>query len=456
VKRRDTIERARGFLREGLWANEPASRWIVARAVGLLQFAVLAAEGFVRDRLLLQASSLSYFTVISLIPVFAIVIGIAAAIGVDSGFADKIVAEIAAGAPDAQQGILDQIRDADFKALGGIGAAIVFVTTVFGISNVERAFNSIWGVQKPRSWGRRFPDYLAILVVVPLMAAALSVATGLKSEWLMQQLSQFETFELLYEIGLRQLPWVMLSLAFALMFWFLPNTSVRLTSALLGGAISGVLVLLAQDVYIRYSVGVARADALFGAFAQLPLLFLWIYIFWAIVLFGAELAFAHQNLASYRRELRGAGAAPAEREALALRMAIHIARAFHDGVAAPTVDALANGLSASTRSVRELLEPMEAANILSRCGGPSDEDAFQLGRPAEHIPVGDILSCIRGSREAIRADATDEVVDRLLSALDADVASGGGGRTLAELVAEMPASAEDSALETTAERVGFA
>ena len=111
MKRRESIERARGFLREGLWADEPASRWIVARAVGLLQFAVLVAQGFVRDRLMLQASSLSYFTVISLIPVFAIVIGIAAAIGIDSSFADRIVAEIVAGAPEAQQGIVEQIRE---------------------------------------------------------------------------------------------------------------------------------------------------------------------------------------------------------------------------------------------------------------------------------------------------------------------------------------------------------
>lgn len=455
MTQRGSIERARVFLNEGLWASEP-SRWIVARAVGLLQFAVLAAEGFVRDRLLLQASALSYFTVVSLIPVFAIVIGIAAAIGVDSSFADRIVTEIAAGAPDTQHRILGLIRGANFKALGGIGAAVVFVMTVFGISNVERAFNTIWGVHKARSWGRRFPDYLAILVIVPLMGAALSVATGLKSEWLLQQLFEFETFARLYEVGLRQLPWLVLSLAFALMFWFLPNTSVRFTSALLGGAFSGLLVVVAQDFYIRYSVGVARADALFGAFAQLPLLFMWIYIFWAIVLFGAELAFAHQNLASYRRELRGSSAAPAEREALALRIAIYVAQAFRSAAIAPTADDLAAAIDAPIRSVRDVLEHLEGAGIVSRRSDGSRQDALQLGRPAEGIRVEEILACMRGVREVITADATAAVVERLLSALDSSAASGVGGRTLAELLAETSVSEEKVALDPLGERVGSA
>ena len=237
----------RSFLKEGLWSEEPASRWIVARAVSLLQFATMTAQGFVRDRLLLHASALTYFTMISLIPIFAIAVSIAAAIGIDSNFADGLVEKLAAGAPGLQESIVSQIKAADFKALGGIGAAIVFVLTVLGLSNVEGAFNSIWGVKKHRNWGRRFPDYLAILVVVPLLATGLSLATGLQSEWLVQRLLEYEVFSRVYEMGLRYLPWLTLTGSFALMFWFLPNTPVRFWSAALGGAANrGVSRLLTK------------------------------------------------------------------------------------------------------------------------------------------------------------------------------------------------------------------
>jgi len=428
----------RRFFKEELWSEEPASRWIVARAVSLLQFAIMTAEGFVRDRLLLHASALTYFTAISLIPVFAIVVSIAAAIGIDSSFADGLVEKLAAGAPGLQDRILSQIKSANFKALGGIGAAIVFVLTVLGLSNVEGAFNSIWGVKKHRTWSRRFPDYLAILVVVPLMATGLSLATGLQSEWLVQRLLQHETFAFVYEMGLRQLPWLTLAGSFALMFWFLPNTSVRFSSAALGGAVSALLVLFAQDIYLSYSVGVARANALFGAFAQLPLLLAWIYVFWAIVLFGAELAFAHQNLASYRQELCGSSALPAEREAIALRAALLIARAFDDASPPETADSLAARLGSPIRIVREILGRLEAAGIVSRRGESAAEEAFQLGRPSSRIRVMDVLVALRGQREPIGEDPGSVVVDRLLADLDAAAAHAQGAQTLAELLAGAP------------------
>jgi len=184
-------EQVRRFLKEGLWSEVPASRWIFGRVVSLLQFAIITAEGFVRDRLLLHASALTYFTMISLIPIFAIVVSIAASLGIDGHFADGLVEKLAAGAPGLQESIVSQIKAADFKALGGIGAALVFVLTVLGLSNVEGAFNSIWAVKKHRSSGRRFPVYPAIIVHVPLMATGLSPPSGLQRAGSRQPLLEY-------------------------------------------------------------------------------------------------------------------------------------------------------------------------------------------------------------------------------------------------------------------------
>jgi membrane protein len=440
----------RSFFREGLWSEPLGSHWLLARAVSLLQFAVMTAEGFVRDQLLLQAGALSYFTVLSLIPIIAIVVAIAASIGIDSSFAEQIVEKIAAGAPEAQERILAQVRSADFKALGSLGAGAVFLTTIFGISNVERSFNAIWGVKESRSWARRFPDYLAVLVLIPLLATSLSLATGLKSEWLVGQLFQFEAFVTLYEVGLRLLPWLVLSMVFTLMFSCLPNTRVRFRSAFLGGVVSGGLILQAQNAYIGYSVGVARADALFGAFAQLPLLFAWIYIFWAILLFGAEISFAHQNLASYRRELQGKAISAAERESIALRISIHAACAFGEAADAPTAEDLADQLCAPIRTVRGVLEDLESADILAPRGGKGDAEAFQLGQPAERIRVMDVLVAVQGGREPVSAGDAAALVERVLAKLDSAGLSNGAEQSLEDLLGELQRASANSELRLAA------
>src|SRR4030095_9452693 len=135
-------------------------------------------------------------------------------------------------------------------------------------------------------------------------------------------------------------------------YWFLPNASVRVVSAAIGGVFAGITVTVAQSLYVHWSIGVARADVLFGSFALLPLLFAWIYVFWAIVLLGAEIAFAHQNFALYRQEVRSAPATPAERDAIARQIAIDVARCFGAGDPAPHADALADELQVPVRTVR--------------------------------------------------------------------------------------------------------
>jgi len=183
------------------------------------------------------------------------------------------------------------VENANFGALGTLGAVTLFLTTVLGISNIEGALNHIWGVKQERPWSRRLPDYLAVLVVAPLLlGAALSLATTLKSQWIVQKLIEYQAFAMVYDLGLQQMPKVFMALAFGFVYWFLPNTSVRPMAALLGGVVAALLVDAALGVYLGFSVGMARANALYGVFAQIPLVFVWIYFFWAIVLFGAEIA----------------------------------------------------------------------------------------------------------------------------------------------------------------------
>jgi membrane protein len=427
---------ARTFVREELWEAQFEPRSWPDRGLRVLQFAAMVAQGFVRDRLLLRASALTYFAVLSVVPMIAIAISIGSAVGITANIAGPLVEQFAAGNPEAQKWILGFIENANFAGLGTVGAAILFLTTVLGISNIERALNHVWGVQQDRPWARRLPDYLAVLVVAPmLLGVGLSLGTTLKSQWLVQRLVEYPLFATAYELGLSQAPAVVLALAFGFLYWFLPNTQVRPFAALLGGAVASVLVGLAQTAYLNLNIGVGRASAFFGLVAWVPLLFLWIYVFWAIVLFGAEFAFAYQNLDNYRREVRGRRAGPAGREAIGVRIAVEVARRFRDGGPAWTADTLADVMHAPVRTVRDVLAHLERAGVVVALEPSAREGGMQLGRPAERILVTDVLWALRGSREPAHGDSqVAEGVERLLAELDEGTAKGAAGQTLGDVL----------------------
>ena len=230
-----------------------------------------------------------------------------------------------------------------------------------------------------------------------------------------------------------------MALAFGFIYWFLPNTSVRPIAALLGGVVSALLVDLALGVYLGFSVGMARANVLYGSFAQLPLLLVLIYFVCAIALLGAEIAFAYQNLELYRREVRGERAGPAEREAIGLRIVLEIGRAFRDAQPPWTADELADALRVPVRTVRSVLVPLQESKIVAPLDASEKENAFQLGRPAERIEVVDVLAALRGPREPAAGDAVvTQTVDTLLAELAEGEAKGAAGQSLAQVLACIP------------------
>jgi len=428
--------RIRDFLSHQLWEIEPERRSRLS-AIRLLQFSIMLVEGFVRDRLLLRASALSYFTVISLVPLLAVVVAIASAVGMGSqSFVDWVVGMISAGAPGAAEQIRGLVQRVDFTGFGTLGGAVLFVTTVLALGTVEGSLNDIWGVPSGRGFARRFADYLAVLVVAPLLGGlALSLGSSIQQHW---PASHLPALPFVSDPVGAWVPVAMLSVAFTFLYWFLPNAAVRVVSAAIGGAFAGIAVTLAQSYYVHFSIGVARADAFFGGFALLPLLFAWIYLFWAIVLLGAEIAFAHQNFALYRQEVRGAPANVAEREAIALQIAIDVARCFTASAPAPHAAALADDLQVPVRTVRAVAAQLVDAGILSTRVDTTQEQAFQLGRPAEAISASDVLLAVRGRRKpGAGGRATAAYVEQLLDEIEGAAHKGAGDRTLAELLRDL-------------------
>lgn len=430
------LKRVRTFLRDELWRFDPlrpAERTLVRS----LQFAMMVGEGFVRDQLLLRASALTYFSVLAIVPLLAIASAVVTALGVTENVVGPIIDQFAVVVPEAAEQLRGVLASTDLGALGAVGALALLLTTVLGISNVERALNHIWGVRHERPLSRRVPDYLAVLIVGPvLMGVGLSLATTVKSQWVVQKLLEEPIFRSAFELGLRELPTVLLAGGFCFLYWFMPNTRVRFLAALLGGVFSALAVNAVLAGYVGLSVGVARAQALYGVFAQLPLFFVWIYFFWAIALLGAEISFAVQNLSLYRREVRDAQRSPADREALGLRVAVEVAGQFRRGDAPLDTQALSEALDAPVRGVRDVSARLVDAGVLARQALGDGGEALGMARSPASVQVLDVLDAMRGRRDVAEGGPETDPVETTLASLDAAQRAAGGARSLEDLVTD--------------------
>ena len=160
----------RDRLREQLWSREPVRPAALGWLRNLAQLGIVIGQGFVRDQLLLRAHALTYLTLLSIIPLLALAVSLFELIGGGSEKVSRLLVEqFAAGAPEAVDRIIELVRGVNFGALGTVGGVVLIATSILAIGNVEKALNAIWGVQKQRAWVRRIPDYLAVVVVTPLL-----------------------------------------------------------------------------------------------------------------------------------------------------------------------------------------------------------------------------------------------------------------------------------------------
>lgn len=423
------IDRARRFVDVEMWRPDAPA------PIRFLQLAWVIAEGFTRDQLLLRSHSLTYITMLSLIPLLALALSLVGMLGLRERVAGELYSRAATFGPDIERTLRELIENFDFGSLGAVGGSVLLATTILTVGNVERSFNHIWGIQRQRPWVRRVPDYLAVLLIAPVvLGVALSLGTTLQSPAAVQFLYRIPGFETLYASGLQQLPTLLFMLGFAFLYWFLPNTQVRGLSALLGGAVAGLLFLGLLWGYVTFSVGAARLGAIFGSLAQLPFFLIFVYMGWAVVLLGAEVAFAHQNLELYRRDVRGVPLGPASRERIGLAVALRVAGRFREG-GAWTDDELADELQVPVRVVRGVLSELDAAGIVAVRDELERGAAWQLGRPAEAIAVADVLAALRGERTGeVGEGPLAKAVDETIAALDDRQRELSEHRSLADLL----------------------
>lgn len=389
------------WVQRELWVDDPQEPIVIRGLRSTAQLIVLTARGFRTDQLMLRASALTYVSALSVIPMLGVVIAILGVLGGDDTLVDFAIEQLTTVAPEVRETVRDYATGLNLSSFGTVGAAVVFGTAILALRHLEQTLNAIWGVARSRSWPRRFSDYLAVMIVAPVSAGvAVSMQTALESEPLVAQMLERPLFAQIYGSGLSQLPFFVLFFGFTFLYWFFPNTRVRFSAAALGGIVAAVLFSAARSIYVDFQIGAATYEAVFGALSAVPLILAWLYACWAILLLGAEVAFAMQNLPFFRREMRAGDPSPARSEVIALETAVAIGRSFAHGEPPPTADILADVLDEPVRSVRRIAESLAEAGVLRVVLVDEDEDgAFVPASPLAQLTVGDVLRAVRGEAD---------------------------------------------------------
>jgi len=423
-------------LERELWRRDPGEILPLRALRAIAQLVALTIQGFQSDQLLLRASALTYVTALSIIPLLAVAFAMLGIVGGDERLIDFAIDQLTTAAPGVRETVRGYVGNLDFASFGTVGGTILFATGILALRHLERTLNEIWGVAHSRSWGRRFSDYLAVMVVAPITTGvALSLATTFQSEPMLERLLGDPIFARLYGMGMSTVPALFLFFGFTFLFWFFPNTRVRLPAAALGGLVTAFLFLVARGIYVDFQVGAATYQAVFGALSAVPLILAWLYVCWAVVLLGAEVSFAAQNLGAARREMRSREISPAHREAVALEVAVEVARCFRGRVDPPTAEALAEVLDEPLRLIRRLLKELEEAGLVRAILPYADADPGHLpSGPLREISVGAVLRAIRGESEASGEPASvDPTASRMLARLAAARDEIADGTTLEDL-----------------------
>jgi membrane protein len=272
--------------------------------------------------------------------------------------------------------------------IAGIGVVMLLWACLKLLIHIEESFNHVWNVKNPRSWKNRITNYLAVFIIAPvflMISISVSLAVNHDVSGITSSLPFLESISPVLNILYECIPYVSVWILFALIYKFMPNTRVRFSHALLAGIIAGSLFQLTQDLYVYSQVSITKFSAIYGTFAAIPLFLMWAQLSWLIVLLGAELAFAYQNIDTYESEKESEHTSFYQRKILALLIMRMIAINFKNQNKPPEISDISEKLAFPTRIVRTVVNNLVESGILSEVVSKTDKEygyqpAFDINR----------------------------------------------------------------------------
>ncbi|MBL7081595.1 MAG: YihY family inner membrane protein [Candidatus Omnitrophica bacterium] len=366
-----------------------------------LRIFLLALRGFDEDKCQLRASALTFYSLLSIVPVAAMAFGIAKGFGFEALLEKQLLGKF----PGQGEVILQIVNFArtlleNTKGgmIAGIGVAVLFWTVIKVLGNIERSFNDIWGIKEPRTIVRKFSDYLSIMLICPIlviMSSSITVFLATQITLISEKIALIGFFSPAISFTLKLLPYCVIWVLFTFIYIFMPNTKVNFKSGVWAGIIAGTIYQIAQWAYIAFQVGVAKYNAIYGSFAALPLFLVWLQLSWLIVFFGAEISFAHQNVDTYEFEPECLRVSYSFKRLLSLLTTNLLIGNFSKGAKPLTATQISHNLEIPIRLVRQIVYELVESGIVSETKTDGDKElAFQPARDINALTIKYVIDAL--------------------------------------------------------------
>ncbi len=403
-------------LKKEIWRTDLAelSR-LKASWIRFLRIVILISQGFTKQQIQQGASALTYYSLLALVPVLALLIGMARGFGLEKGLKEWIIDQFR-----EQKMIIDKIFEftntsletAHKGVIAGIGIFLFLWAGIKIFMYIDANLNTIWEVKRKRSFARRFTDYIAMILLGPLIVL---VASGI-TVYISATVAALTTGGVLAEVKpllitiLNLIPFVLTCLLFTFLYIFMPNTRVRFFPALWAGIIAGSIYQLVQWIYLYFQIGVTNYNAIYGTFAALPLLLIWVHLSWVIILLGAKISFAFQNVDAFDFLSEDVPLSNRFRTILSLRVASFCIRSFLDEKPPPSSILISNKLSIPLPLAGHLLSELVESGVLSEIKGVKDEDlGFQPARNLDKLTIKAVIDMINTRGEEIALPSSSDI-----------------------------------------------
>jgi len=393
MSKKQIISRVLGFFQQDIWqVNWDVLPFWQSLLYRQIRIVVTVIHEFQKDDVYLRASALTFFSMLSVVPVFALGFGLAKGFGLEKDLR-KYVLDSAVGQEQIINQILDfattLINNTQGGLVAGVGLVLLLYTVLKLLNNIEASFNDIWGVKTHRTLARKLSDYIAIVFAAPILmvtAGSFMIVISTFINALIEQGSIFQYIGPALFMVIKITPYILVWLLFILVYLIMPNTKVRVKSAMIGGVLAGTCFVFTQYLYIEFQVGVAQANAIYGSFAALPLFLIWLNVSWLITLIGAEIAYAHQNAERY--QVQGWAGEPSAmlRRQAALLIVYQVVVRFMAGKSALTMPQIASELKLPLTFTQKLMSDLHAVNILSRVE-QGDDIAYQPAQDPDRLSI---------------------------------------------------------------------
>ncbi|OPL14687.1 MAG: ribonuclease BN [delta proteobacterium MLS_D] len=408
-----------------------------------LRIFILSIRGFDEDKCLLRASALTFYSLVSIVPVAAMLFGIAKGFGFEKRLEKQLLEqfhgheEVIAQVITFAESLLANTKGG---LIAGIGVILLFYAAIKVLNHIETSFNDIWGIQEPRKLGRKFSDYLSVMVLGPIMiilSSSITVFISTQITMIMEKIALLGMFSGIISILLSLLPYCIIWVLFSFLYIFMPNTKVHFASGLLAGIIAGTIYQIVQLGYITFQVGAAKYNAIYGSFAALPLFLIWLQLSWLIVLFGAEYSFARQNVDTYEFEPDSLEISPSFKRLLTLQTAHLLVKNFAGGKQPLTATEISHKLEIPIRLLHVVVSDLTTAGIIiptetAEYREPGYQPARDINQLTVHFVIDALEQCGSDTIPTVRTKET-EILSEILNTFRDELSRSPANRLLRDI-----------------------